>query len=484
MARVRHAWPDALAAVVIAAAVFAFFGHAFLNYDSFYALVWGDDLAHGRLPEFDVPVAPTPHPLSNLVGLVLSPLGDAAETVFLALVLLAIGALVVGTFRLGEALFSRPVGMLAATIVVTRVPLLNFGIRGYLDLPTIAFVVWAAVLEARTPRRGTPVLVLLTLGGLLRPEIWGFAVAYWVWWSIGNPDWARRFRMLLLALAAPVIWCVCDWLVTGDPLWSLHGTSELAADLGRRTGLGALPEVMPRRLGEILRLPELIAAVAGAIAGLVYLRRQTLLVLSIAMLNGLAFVAFAIAELPLLGRYLFLSSVMLSILASLAALGWTAMPKKPRYPRFNWMVLGLFLLLVFAVVFPLQQVGRLTDLRTDIAARDEVQADLRELVQRPESQRAIDACSPFYVPNHRPVPELSYWTDTRPRDIEAIGPVVSQDGVFVSPADNEVAELSVLDPRDPKPLGAEVPEPGAGPAGYVEIARNRSWVLYAGCPVG
>src|SRR5919199_5260923 len=128
MALPRRAWPDALAALIVAAAVFAFFGHAFLNYDSFYALVWGDDLAQGRTPQYDTPVAPTPHPLANLVGLVLSPLGaSASETAFLAIVLIAIGALVVGVYRLGDELFSRAVGVLAALIVATRVPLLNFG---------------------------------------------------------------------------------------------------------------------------------------------------------------------------------------------------------------------------------------------------------------------------------------------------------------------------------------------------------------------
>ena len=50
MTRARKALPDALAAVAIAALVWSLFGgHAFLNYDSFYALVWGDDLASGCL---------------------------------------------------------------------------------------------------------------------------------------------------------------------------------------------------------------------------------------------------------------------------------------------------------------------------------------------------------------------------------------------------------------------------------------------------
>src|SRR5437763_14132344 len=73
---------SAVAAVLVAVAIFAFFGHAFLNYDSFYALVWGKDLVHGITPDYKVPVAPTPHPLATLVGMVLSPFGDHSEDLF------------------------------------------------------------------------------------------------------------------------------------------------------------------------------------------------------------------------------------------------------------------------------------------------------------------------------------------------------------------------------------------------------------------
>src|SRR5918911_2095376 len=158
MAWARRALPNAVAAAVIGLLVFAAFGHAFLNYDTFYALVWGDDLMHGRTPQYDVPVAPTPHPLAILIGGLVSPLGDGAEDALLALVILSIGFIAVGLFRLGKELFAWPVGVLAAAIFITRVPPLNFGIRGYVDLPTIALVVWAAVLEVRRPRRGAPVL--------------------------------------------------------------------------------------------------------------------------------------------------------------------------------------------------------------------------------------------------------------------------------------------------------------------------------------
>src|SRR5690606_4868934 len=118
----RRRWlVDAGASALVAVATWAFFGHAFLNYDSMYALVWGDDVAHGRTPEYDAPVAPSPPPLALAVGAVLSPLGDgAAEAIFLALVLLGFGALVVGLLRLGAESFTLAVGALAALVFLTR----------------------------------------------------------------------------------------------------------------------------------------------------------------------------------------------------------------------------------------------------------------------------------------------------------------------------------------------------------------------------
>src|SRR5205823_3512851 len=150
---------------------------------------------------------PTPHPLATLAVWPASLFGDGGDHVMVALAVLAIGFLVVGLFWFGTELFAWPVGVLAAAIFATRVPPLDFGIRGYVDLPAVAFVVWAAVLEARRPRRGWPVLVLLGLAGLLRPEAWLYAGAYWLWLFPAR-DWPDRLKLLALAAAAPVIWAL------------------------------------------------------------------------------------------------------------------------------------------------------------------------------------------------------------------------------------------------------------------------------------
>jgi hypothetical protein len=347
------------------------------------------------------------------------------------------------------------------------VPYLSYGIRGYVDLPALALVVWAAALEARRPRRGTAVLVLLTLAGLLRPEAWLLAGAYWLW-AAPRVRPAARAGLAALAVAAPLIWALGDLLVTGDPLWSFTGTSGNAARLERPTGLTAVPEVLPFRLGEILRLPELLAAVVGFAGGLAWLGARVALPVAVAALNGVVYLLFAIAGLPLLGRYLFVAAAMLALLAALAGFGWRALPAGHRRRRAALYV-GVTVLAVLVAFAPVQA-GRLADLRGDIARRAAVQDDLRELVRRPAAVAALRGGGVLYAPTHRPLPMLAYWTDRPPRTVRSAA--LERPGprdLYVEPLDLERARLSTLDPRDPTPAS-----PGP-PAGYREIARNRSW---------
>ncbi len=51
-----------------------------LNYDTLYALVWGQQITRGETPEYGLPIAPTPHPLAELLGIPLAPLGASAES--------------------------------------------------------------------------------------------------------------------------------------------------------------------------------------------------------------------------------------------------------------------------------------------------------------------------------------------------------------------------------------------------------------------
>jgi hypothetical protein len=304
----------------------ALFSRAFLNYDTLYALIWGRDLIEGRLPDYELTLAPTPHPLATAVGAVASLLGkDAGYTAMLSIALLSFGALVWAVFRLGQLAFSWPVGMLGALVVATRVPIVSQAVRACVDIPFLTLIVLAAVMEARRARAGWPVLAMLALAGLLRPEAWLLAGAYWLWLAPGL-DRTRRMTTAALVAAAPLIWALSDLVVTGDLLHSLSGTRDTAETLGRPRGIEQVPETMARRLGEILRLPVLVGGTASFFLAFYVARARAALPAALALLGGLAFVVLGIAELPLIGRYLFLPAAMLAIMirAHFAVVGRSA----------------------------------------------------------------------------------------------------------------------------------------------------------------
>ena len=420
-------------------------GSGFANYDTAYALLWGSDLAHGRLPDYSVPIAPTPHPLATLTGLILSPLGDHAETAVVALAYVALGGLAYVTYALGEHHFGKAAGALAAAIVITRVPVLSFGVRAYVDIPYVALVLGAILVESRRPRAGTPVLLLLGLAGLLRPEAWLFAGVYALW--------LRDLRMIALAGAAPVVWLLSDWALAGDPLHSLLDTRENAQDLQRKTGLDEVPLTVPRRIGEILREPVLL----GAAFGLVFAWRQGRTLVIAGAVALAAFCVLAAAGLPILGRYLLLPAVIGALFCGAAVFA----PE-----RRTWAAaLTAVALLVFAV----PQIGRIRNLDAALDLQHEIRDDLHAIVE------AGIPCEPVAVPNHRPVPLLALWLDLPPDRIVSAQLSRPDRGTYLAPANDRVERNYVLDPNDPGDLSAEVP------AGFARKRANRSWIVHARC---
>ena len=92
----------------------------FANYDTQYSLVWGQQLARGQTPSYKLPLAPTPHPLLELLGVILAPLGASATvTIVVALAYLALASLGYLVYRLGASWFSWPVGLAAAALILS-----------------------------------------------------------------------------------------------------------------------------------------------------------------------------------------------------------------------------------------------------------------------------------------------------------------------------------------------------------------------------
>ncbi len=254
----------ALAALTLAALAGFFVYPTYSNYDSLYSLLWGRELLHGALPSFDAYRAPTQHPLWVAICVPLAALGRSGDRVLLALCVVSFVALVAGMYKLGKETFGWIVGLVAAGLLLSRLDFPFLAARGYIDIPYLALILWAAALEAARPKRGLAVWVLLTLAGLLRPEAWVLAGLYglWIAWGRALREW---LRVAAIAAIAPVTWALSDLIVTGDPLYSLHYTTESARQLGRRQSLLELPEVTLRFLAELTKPPVFVAALAGIV---------------------------------------------------------------------------------------------------------------------------------------------------------------------------------------------------------------------------
>jgi hypothetical protein len=470
----------------VTAALLLVFPYGFPNYDTIYALVWGRELAHGQSPDYGAALPPTPHPLTDLMGLVATPLGDGAITVTMIVAYLSLGLIGFFVYRLGAIWFDRPIGAAAAAIVLTRAPFLSNGLRAYIDLPYIALCLGALLIEAKRPRAGWPVLALLALAGLLRPEAWLFAVVYWLYLAYpsspmgrkavrdtGNrPVGGRGLAWLgVLALAGPLLWALFDWITTGSPTYSWTGTKETVETLERQTGPVDLVLYGPRRLGEVLQWPGMVGALGGVALGLAFLRRRSVLGVAAAALALGAFALLACAGLAILPRYTMLAAAILAIFAAVGLLGWRLL--EPGHPwRRRWQVFSAIVLAMFLVWLP-NQWDLDSRVDTDLTDQARIEGDLTDLV---DAGAFEPLCGKVAVPNHRAVPRLAFGLDVKPTQIvSASEEGTPAHGYFVAPANEEVIHNFILDPNDPTDLSLPVPD------GFEEVARNDSWIVYRRC---
>ena len=459
---------------VLAGALRLASGVGFVNYDSLYALVWGQQLSRGQLPQYAIALAPTPHPLVEALGLILSPLGPhATEQVTVALGYLCLSACAWVVFRLGECWFGRAAGLVGALLLLTRVPILSYGVRAYVDVPYMLLVLSALLVEARRPRAGAPVLVLLGLAGLLRPEAWAFSGLYWLYLAHRRrADGGRRelVRLAAIGAVAPALWMTSDALITGDPLWSLVNTRHTAQTLARITGIAHVPVYIPRRIGEILRPAVLVGAALGGVLSLSWLRARALPGALAGALALVVFALFATLGLPINTRYAFLDSALLCVFCGAGAFGWRRLPVGDRRRRV-WAIASVLLALALLAHVPGQY--RSADRELDnLAAQQVIQDDLVALASSPALS---PRCGPVGVPNHRPIPLLALRLRTSPDRVISAQVTQLARGTYVAPASAAVTARYTLDPHDPRRLTAAVPP------GFRLVISNRSWDVYQRC---
>jgi hypothetical protein len=455
------------------------------TYDSFYALLWGRDVLHLHLPDFRVYRGPTEHPLAIAFGALCSIFGQGGARL---MVLGSIGsfvALVTGLYRLGRLCFGPVVGVVAALLVLSRFFLENLAAQGYLDISYVALIVWAVVLEVQRPRRGTPVLLLLAAAGLLRPDAWLLAGAYWLWCS-WRADARDRLKHLAIAAVGPVVWVLVDLIVTGKPFYSLNSTAGLAQELGRTQGIANVVGSLWTFSVRIDKLPVVLGALAGIpLAVWLAPRRVLTPLVALVLLIGV-FVLEGAGGASVIDRYLMAAAIMLLLFCAVAIGGW-AMLERGTLLRRVWMVLAA-LLVIYGATSAATTLS-LTSLRNTLSYHEDFHKGLAVALHAPAVQRELEHCPLLTLPNNKLIPDARWILDTTSqRDIvarsqaradafkgsHALQRRIRRGSVAVYPLGSAVFFEAIVDvgddPRD------QIPQDG-----YRRIFTSHYYAIYANC---
>jgi hypothetical protein len=380
------------------------------NYDSYYSLLWGRELLGLDHLSFTAYRAPTEHPLAIAFGALLTPLGESADRVMVACAVVAFLVLVAGVYALGKTAFTPLVGAAAAALLVTRFDYPFLAARAYIDIPYLAVVIWAAVVEARAPRRH-PVLVLALLGaaGLMRPEAWLLTGLYWLW-LLPRATWSQRVRYAALAAVAPLVWAGVDLAVTGNPMYSLTATGDLAEELGRAKGGAAVPAALYGFLVKLAKFPVVLGGAAGLLLAVVLTPRRVVMPLVLFLVGVATFALVGVAGLSVIDRYLLVPSLCIMVFAAVFLAGWTMLRERSAWRRL-WAGAAVALVL-FGVVFTATRV-KLDQLQKELRFRGDAHAALVAVLRDPAVVSAL-RCGPVYVPNHKLIPDVR-WILDRPR---------------------------------------------------------------------
>ena len=467
----------AFAGLTIVAVIGFFVRVTYPNYDSYYSLIWGREVVHGQLPSFEAYRAPTEHPLAVAVGAVLSLFGHQGDRLFVLLTLLSLVVLAAGTYRLGRVCFNPVVGGIAAFLILTRFDFPSLAVRGYIDIPFLATVVWAGALEAARPRRGPVVFLLLAAAGLMRPEAWLLSGLYFLWMS-----WhaSRRDRMgyALLAAIGPVGWMATDLIVTGNPLFSLTSTKDLAAALSRqKSGSGAL-SALPDDLRITAKTPVYFAGLIGMALALWRYPVRSFIPLVLFCAGVFTFLATGLAGLSVIVRYLLVPVLMMSLFAAVTVGGFTMLPPGSGGRRAWTLASGLVIAL--AIVWTAFHAPSFVRFNNELVFRGESGRSLYSVLGTSAVRRGL-RCGPLSLPTHRVIPDSRWILDLPEHKVvarsedSATAQKRMRYGVAIIPTSRQNVVRNAF--TDTTKSIVVVP-----PAGFDRVAVGRYYAAYVRCP--
>jgi hypothetical protein len=465
--------------VLIIVAVFLIW-RTYPNYDTYYTLVWGKELANGQLPDYDVFRTPTPHPLSTFVAWVMAPFGTASDRILVLASLFGLLGFYVATFVFTERLLGRTIALIALGVMLTRTDMQLLALRAMFDLPFYLLIFAAAVLELRRPRCGWPVLLLLCLAGLIRPEAWLLGGVYWLWLAPVTPR-PELIRLFGLVVAAPLIWIASDWIVTGEPLYSLTSTREVSGQFGRNRGLFDAIVHVPEYSGGNDRIVTVAAGGLGLLLAVYVLRRRAALPLALGGLGVATFLIIGAAGLSVIPRYMTIPSLLLSLCVAVALGGWTLVEGRARQVAIGIAVVSLALI-GWRAPYYYRDFSKLADQAAFIEAQH---AGLMGIIDAPRVVPALQSCHPITVPTHSAIPVIRYETGLPKEALEAsiaqrrppaegvllIGRTFNFEPGTGRANTSRRPVASARKPWSNKPL-----------SGFGRIGRSGRWTAYARCP--
>jgi hypothetical protein len=377
----------------------------------------------------------------------------------------SLGAVLWGAFRLGRALFTPPVALLAVVLIGSNFKTFVVVVNGFLDVHFMALLVWAAVLEVRRPRRPTAVLALLALAGMLRPEGWLVAAVYWVF---ACRDHDHRVALGLIVLAGPLAWAAMDLVVTGDPVFAFTNARHTQAMVrGFDAGSGHLLSRAVDQLRATVRAPVMIGGTMGFLIAAGVRRRSVVVPGALICLVLLAYAGVLISGLPQADRMLLTPAVMLALFCAYGALGWRELSSGP--VRRGWAIGGVALVAVLLATTLRQDLGlaRVSRHQADLG---HVFTDLAALNRSPATISALRFCRSISVSIPQLVPFAAYYLDRPLAAFSAITPSTEARGAYLN-----------LTPRAaPIVDGYDPPHASYVPHGVRRVAGNRSWNVYVG----
>jgi hypothetical protein len=286
------------------------------------------------------------------------------------------------------------------------------------------------------------------------------SVAVGAWSATRAPGNRLRLKAVLAAVAAPVLWLAWDLALTGDPLFSLRGTQQLADQLDRPRSVQLAPLLAGPSIRLVLGLP---LGAAGLVGVVVLARRggdRARLVIGVLLAALVSFGVLGLAGLPLLARYLLVPATLLAVCAAAAAADWRTRP-----------VLAALVGVLLLAAVP----GTVTGLQSavhDGRTRRATQATLRALLSTQTFRRVRRGCSGVTVSSYLLRPEVARHAGLPP---SAVGGGFHLGAALVLPASGRAAE-SLIAPGNHNPPIIAVPAHAT-----LLTVRGGDWVLAGSC---